>query len=198
MYLVFNWMLATALITCQKVWEITDKYGEVKDLTLLVNSSNMTTSTLVDYCVDEISLSHFLPWLESEEKETRIMYSGAVIRMAAMAVQALKKYKNILQIQRLQFTNKWIQRLLTSHGLRRRALTKEAKPRPSDDEIRRAMEAGQELLRRGSYPPRCVWNLDETPLRHMIGPTHLYMPRPGRARARKKQTIFSSFEACKV
>ena len=69
-------VLATALITCQKVWEITDKYREVKDLALLVNSSNMTTSTLVDYCVDEtvlqISCSHFLPWLKREGKEMRM------------------------------------------------------------------------------------------------------------------------------
>ena len=69
-------VLATALITCQRVWDITDKYGEVKDIALMVNSSNISRSTLVDYVVDEtvleISLSHFLPWLKREEKWMRM------------------------------------------------------------------------------------------------------------------------------
>ena len=70
--------LATALITCKKVWECTEMYADAKNLASVVNLSNKSTSTMtfLDYKIDEsllyISLSHFLSWLNQQERKDRM------------------------------------------------------------------------------------------------------------------------------
>jgi hypothetical protein len=47
--------LATALITCKKVWEHTEMYADAKNLASVVNLSNESTSTVtafLDYKID--------------------------------------------------------------------------------------------------------------------------------------------------
>ncbi len=46
--------LATALITCKKVWECTEMYADAKNLASVVNLSNKSTSTMtfLDYKID--------------------------------------------------------------------------------------------------------------------------------------------------
>ena len=117
--------------------------------------------------------------LEEGEKDAvigNVTYSRAILKDAGKAIQGLKKYSDVLQIERLKFSDGWATDLLKNQEFRLKKLTKEAKDPLSDDVIRKILSPSQREIILGGYPDDRVWNLDETAMRYLLGPCRIYMP----------------------
>ena len=98
------------------------------------------------------------------------------MKAASIVVQQKDHWKEHDKIKKMQFSNKWINGFLKRGGLSRRKITRDDKDLPSDDEINKVLEKGQELYLRNGHTPKTTFNFDETAFTWAIGPTHMFCP----------------------
>jgi hypothetical protein len=125
-----------------------------------------------------VTKSELMYVAETEEDTVlhNVVFSRPIIKEAAESVKGLLKYRDVEQIQRLSFSDGWINDFLTSQGFRLKKLTKEEKPTLSDAAVAELMSQRQNEIIKGNYTEDRVWNLDETALRYLLGPCRIYMP----------------------
>ena len=104
------------------------------------------------------------------------VYDYEIVRSAAREVQGNELWKDDLKIQKLKFSDKWVQAFLKRNHFKRVKITAEFKERPSEADIRSQMKIGQDFYVRNNLGPRDTWNMDETAFTYAIGPTHLFVP----------------------
>ena len=76
---------------------------------------------------------------QEEEKLIRVLvnvsYSYTIINSAAKSVQEKDVWKNVVSVQKIEFSPKWTKGFLNRGGLTRKKITREDKTVPSDREI---------------------------------------------------------------
>jgi hypothetical protein len=91
-----------------------------------------------------------------------VAYTYAIIKQAAIKVQASERWISDEKIQALEFSSHWVRKLLTRANMRRRKITTDDKNVPSDEEIRRIMNIGQEMYKQFGHDRDTTINMDET------------------------------------
>ena len=80
------------------------------------------------------------------------------------------------------FSSKWVRTFLNRANMRRRKITTDDKVVPSDEEITRIMNIGQQMYKDYGHTKDTTINMDETAFTYAIGPEHMYCP-PDQSRA---------------
>ena len=103
-----------------------------------------------------------------------VTYSYAIIITAAKCARQDEKYVNEKSIESLNFSHKWVKGFLKRGGLIRRKITIEDKATPTDEEIRRILNIGQDIYINKGHNADTCFNFDETAFTYAIGPTDQY------------------------
>ena len=111
-----------------------------------------------------------------------VVYTYAIIEEAAKAVQASERWISDEKIKKLEFSSRWVRKFLTRANMRRRKITTDDKNVPSDEEITRIMNIGQNVYRDFGHTKDTTINMDETAFTYAIGPEYMYCP-PDQSRA---------------
>ena len=108
---------------------------------------------------------------------TNVTYSYTIVAIAAKSVQESEKWCSENKINTLVFSNKWVQSFLKRGGVSRRKITSDDKQVPTDAEVRRILEIGQNMYIEKEHEPHTCYNFDETAFTYSIGPTHIFCPK---------------------
>jgi hypothetical protein len=111
-----------------------------------------------------------------------VVYTYAIIIQAAKVAQASERWRDDAKIQSLMFSSKWVRTFLNRANMRRRKITTDDKLIPSDEEIKRIMDIGQQIYKDYGHNKDTTINMDETAFTYAIGPEHMYCP-PDQSRA---------------
>ena len=118
------------------------------------------------------------------ELTENIIHSYEVIRLAAIATQASAEWVADAAIQKLKFSNKWIQLLLKRYNLSRQKITTTSKAdRPSPEDVQATMAIIQKCLIDEGFELCDIINFDETPTVWGMNPNHKWMPVASGGRA---------------
>jgi DDE superfamily endonuclease len=109
-----------------------------------------------------------------------VVYSYAIIIEAALSVQ--RDFEWDEGIKNLVFSSHWVRCLLNRANMRRRKITTDDKKIPTQSEIVRIMEIGQNLIKEKGLQPHQILNMDETGHTYAVGPDKMYIP-PDQSRA---------------
>ena len=105
-----------------------------------------------------------------------VVYTYAIIIQAAKVTQASERWCNEDKVNSLMFSSKWVRKFLNRANMRRRKITTDDKVIPTDEEIRRIMNIGQQMYKDFGHTKDTVINMDETAFTYAIGPEHMYCP----------------------
>ena len=105
-----------------------------------------------------------------------ICHSYAVIKCAAIAVQALPEWKDNQRVQALTFSAPWICDFLRRSTLRRRRITATEKKVPPKEEIQNRMAEIQARIASGAFAPDEIISADETGIFFGAAPKNQYIP----------------------
>ena len=105
-----------------------------------------------------------------------VAYSYAILQATARDVQKQDNWVSNLVVKKLHFSNKWVKGFLNRCKLRKRTITRDDKPIPSDAVVVEKMKEGQYLYEHYGHSPGNTWNMDETAVTWAIGPVHMYVP----------------------
>ena len=118
------------------------------------------------------------------ELSENIIHSYEVIRMAAGDTQASAEWASDAGVQKLKFSNKWIQLLLKRYNLSRQKITTTSKAdRPSPEDVQATMVVIQKFLMDEGFELCDIINFDETPTVWGLNPDHKWMPTASGGRA---------------
>lgn len=106
-----------------------------------------------------------------------VIYTYAMIEEAAKAVQASERWTSDEKIKKLEFSSRWVRKFLTRANMRRRKITTDDKNVPSDEEITRIMNIGQNICKDFGHTKDTTINMDETAFTYAIGPEYMYCPQ---------------------
>lgn len=106
-----------------------------------------------------------------------VVYTYAIIIQAAKVTQASERWCNEDKVNSLMFSSKWVRKFLNRANMRRRKITTDDKVIPTNEEIRRITNIGQQMYKDFGHTKDTVINMDETAFTYAIGPEHIYCPR---------------------
>ena len=97
-----------------------------------------------------------------------VAYTYAIIKQAAIKVQASERWISDEKIQALEFSSHWVRKLLTRANMRRRKNISDDKNVPSDEGVRIIMNIDQKMYKDFGHNRDTTINMDETAFTYVI------------------------------
>jgi hypothetical protein len=114
---------------------------------------------------------------DSVRLNANCVYSYQIVREAALMVQQKIHWIDNAMVQKLIFSNNWVNAFLKRNSFVRRKQTSEPKVVPDEDTVRDVMKTNQNNYINMEFTNQQTGNMDETAILYAQGPVYQFIPK---------------------